>query len=148
MCLPADPVNSPEPAFLICLSMFSFQLKEKVLQRQQGSYILTVEAGRQLLLSADNQAEVALQVELTDIQEQWKHTSIRLDKQKKELTTLLKVRFAGSSSSTWILYPFYNLFVKLDTKHSVKIYCKDPAATIVCVMYRTGRDAREALVDH
>lgn len=62
-----------------------------MLQRQQGSYILTVEAGRQLLLSADNRAEVALQTELTGIQEQWKHASICLDEQKKELATLLKV---------------------------------------------------------
>lgn len=63
-----------------------------MLQRQQGSYILTVEAGRQLLLSADNQAEVALQTELTEIQEQWKHASVCLDDQKKELSTLLKVK--------------------------------------------------------
>lgn len=62
-----------------------------MLQRQQGSYILTVEAGRQLLLSADSRAEVALQTELTDIQERWKHASVCLDEQKKELTTLLKV---------------------------------------------------------
>uniref|UniRef100_UPI003AAF302D nesprin-1-like n=1 Tax=Centroberyx gerrardi TaxID=166262 RepID=UPI003AAF302D len=66
------------------------QLKEKVLQRQQGSYILTVEAGRQLLLSADSRAEMALQGELTDIQERWKHASICLDEQKRELATLLK----------------------------------------------------------
>lgn len=67
------------------------QLKEKVLQRQQGSYILTVEAGRQLLLSADSRAEVALQAELTEIQERWKHASACLEEQKKELTTLVKV---------------------------------------------------------
>nr|XP_057913481.1 nesprin-1 isoform X6 [Doryrhamphus excisus] len=66
------------------------QLKEKVLQRQQGSYILTVEAGKHLLLSADAQAELALQAELTDIQERWKHASACLDEQKKELSTLLK----------------------------------------------------------
>lgn len=62
-----------------------------MLQRQQGSYILTVEAGRQLLLSADSRAEMTLQGELTDIQERWKHASICLDEQKKELATLLKV---------------------------------------------------------
>lgn len=62
-----------------------------MLQRQQGSYILTVEAGKQLLLSADSRAEVALQAELTDIQERWKHASTCLDEQKKELATLLKV---------------------------------------------------------
>ncbi|XP_032356678.1 nesprin-1 isoform X1 [Etheostoma spectabile] len=66
------------------------QLREKVLQRQQGSYIVTVEAGKQLLLSADSRAEVALQAELTDIQERWKHASSCLDEQKKELATLLK----------------------------------------------------------
>lgn len=67
-------------------------MKEKVLQRQQGSYILTVEAGRQLLLSADSRAEATLQAELTDVQERWKQTSIRLEEQKKELSTLLKVK--------------------------------------------------------
>lgn len=78
--------------FFCLFGFFYLKLKEKVLQRQQGSYILTVEAGRQLLLSADNQAEVALQTELTEIQEQWKHASVCLDDQKKELSTLLKVK--------------------------------------------------------
>lgn len=67
-------------------------MKEKVLQHQQGSYILTVEAGRQLLLSADSRAEATLQAELTDVQERWKQTSIQLEQQKKELSTLLKVK--------------------------------------------------------
>lgn len=62
-----------------------------MLQRQQGSYILTVEAGRQLLLSADSRAEAALQAELTEIQERWKNASICLDEQKKEFATVLKV---------------------------------------------------------
>ncbi|XP_062858462.1 nesprin-1 isoform X4 [Trichomycterus rosablanca] len=66
------------------------QLKERVLQRQQGSYILAVEAGRQLLLSADAQAEALLQDELTDLQERWRSTSIHLDQRKKELLSLLK----------------------------------------------------------
>ncbi|KAJ8270593.1 hypothetical protein GJAV_G00116870 [Gymnothorax javanicus] len=66
------------------------QLKEKVLQRQHGSYILTVDAGRQLLLSADSRAESALHTELTDMQERWRHANIRLDEQKRELLSLLK----------------------------------------------------------
>ncbi|KAI5615121.1 nesprin-1 isoform X2 [Silurus asotus] len=66
------------------------QLKERVLQRQQGSYILAVDAGRQLLLSADAQAEALLQEELTELQERWRNTSIRLDQRKKELLSLLK----------------------------------------------------------
>ncbi|XP_061097143.1 nesprin-1-like isoform X2 [Conger conger] len=66
------------------------QLKEKVLQRQHGSYILTVDAGRQLLLSADSRAETVLHAELTDTQERWRHANIRLDEQKRELLTLLK----------------------------------------------------------
>ncbi|KAG7239212.1 hypothetical protein INR49_029965 [Caranx melampygus] len=45
------------------------QLRERVLQRQQGGYILTVEAGRSLLLSADARAESTLQAELMEIQE-------------------------------------------------------------------------------
>uniref|UniRef100_A0A8C7KDH8 Spectrin repeat containing, nuclear envelope 1b n=1 Tax=Oncorhynchus kisutch TaxID=8019 RepID=A0A8C7KDH8_ONCKI len=66
------------------------QLKEKVLQRQQGSYILTVEAGKQLLLSADSRAEVSLQGELTDIQERWRHATICLEEQRRELDKLDK----------------------------------------------------------
>ncbi len=76
---------SPADALLI------LQLREKVLLRQQGSYILTVEAGRQLLLSADTRAEAALQEELLDIQERWRHANIRLEEQKKELAVLLRV---------------------------------------------------------
>lgn len=68
------------------------QLKEKVLQRQQGSYILTVEAGRQLLLSADGLAEVTLQAELTDIQQRWKRAGGRLEEMRRQLATLLKVQ--------------------------------------------------------
>ena len=67
------------------------QLKEKVLQRQQGSYILTVEAGRQLLLSADSGAEEVLQGELTDIQDRWRRAHYCLEEQRRELANLLKV---------------------------------------------------------
>ncbi|MCJ8736789.1 hypothetical protein PDJAM_G00016450 [Pangasius djambal] len=66
------------------------QLKEKVLQRQQGSYILTVEAGRQLLLSADSRAEVSLHEELLSIQERWRHANICLEEQKRELAVVLR----------------------------------------------------------
>lgn len=67
------------------------QLKEKVVLRQQGSYILAVEAGKQLLLSADSGAEAALQTELTEIQEGWKIASTQLEEQKKQLALILKV---------------------------------------------------------
>uniref|UniRef100_A0A8C1T930 Spectrin repeat containing, nuclear envelope 1a n=1 Tax=Cyprinus carpio TaxID=7962 RepID=A0A8C1T930_CYPCA len=66
------------------------QLKERVLQRQQGSYILTVEAGRQLLLWADTRTEASLHTELTDVQERWRTINIRLDERKKELLSLLR----------------------------------------------------------
>ncbi|KAM8787975.1 nesprin-1-like isoform 3-T3 [Rhynchonycteris naso] len=66
------------------------KFKEKVFLRQQGSYILTMEAGKQLLLSADSGAEAALQAELTEIQEKWKSASLRLDEQKKKLAFLWK----------------------------------------------------------
>uniref|UniRef100_A0A3Q3Q2J9 KASH domain-containing protein n=1 Tax=Monopterus albus TaxID=43700 RepID=A0A3Q3Q2J9_MONAL len=66
------------------------QLKERVLQRQQGSYILTVEAGRSLLLSADTRAESTLQTELMEIQERWRHAHHRLDQQRRELHGLLR----------------------------------------------------------
>lgn len=66
------------------------QLKEKVLLRQQGSYILTVEGGKQLLLCADGETEASLQNELAEIQERWKLANLRLEEQKKQLTLLLK----------------------------------------------------------
>lgn len=50
-----------------------------------------MEAGKQLLLSADSGAEAALQAELTDIQEKWKAASMHLEEQKKKLAFLLKV---------------------------------------------------------
>lgn len=61
---------------------------------------MAVEAGRQLLLSADAQAEALLQEELTELQEQWRSASIRLDRRKKELLSLLKV-LIDIYSSTW-----------------------------------------------
>ena len=72
----------------------SFQFKEKVFLRQQGSYILTVEAGKQLLLSADSGAEATLQAELAEIQEKWKSASVCLEEQKKKLSGLLQVSSA------------------------------------------------------
>ncbi|XP_042563111.1 nesprin-1-like, partial [Clupea harengus] len=68
------------------------QLKERLLQRQQSSYILVVEAGRTLLLSVDSRAEASLQAELSDVQERWRNAILRLDERKKDLHTLLKVR--------------------------------------------------------
>ena len=62
-----------------------------MLQRQQGAYILTVEAGRSLLLTADGKVESALQTELMDTQERWRHAHQRLDQQRRELHGLLKV---------------------------------------------------------
>lgn len=67
-----------------------------MLQRQQGSYILTVEAGKQLLLWADARAEASLHTELTDVQERWRTINIRLDERKKELLSLLRVSYLGS----------------------------------------------------
>ncbi|XP_061756512.1 nesprin-1-like isoform X2 [Nerophis ophidion] len=66
------------------------QLRQRVLQRQQGGYIVTVEAGRSLLLSVDALAESRLQTELMEIQERWRHAHQRLDQQRKELHGLLK----------------------------------------------------------
>nr|XP_045014662.1 nesprin-1 isoform X2 [Jaculus jaculus] len=65
------------------------QFKEKVFLRQQGSCILTVEAGKQLLLSADSGAEAALQAELTELREKWRSASAGLEEQKKKLAFLL-----------------------------------------------------------
>ncbi|KAB0401732.1 hypothetical protein E2I00_018438 [Balaenoptera physalus] len=66
------------------------QFKEKVFLRQQGSYILTVEAGRQLLLCADGAAAAALQAELADMQARWRSASVHLEEQKKTLAFLLQ----------------------------------------------------------
>ncbi|XP_039537650.1 nesprin-1-like isoform X2 [Pimephales promelas] len=82
--------GAPVPLQQARAMLDAVQLREKVLLRQQGSYILTVEAGRQLLLSADSRAEAALQDELLNIQERWRHANICLEEQKKELAVLLR----------------------------------------------------------
>lgn len=56
-----------------------------------------MEAGKQLLLSADSGAEAVLQAELTEIQERWKIVSTQLEQQKKQLALLLKVSVPFSS---------------------------------------------------
>ncbi|XP_033368639.1 nesprin-1 isoform X3 [Parus major] len=90
-CQPVTELGTvPIPLQQARVLLDEVQLKEKVLLRQQGSYILTVEAGKQLLLSADSGAEAALQAELTEIQERWKIVSTQLEQQKKQLALLLK----------------------------------------------------------
>ncbi|RMC12933.1 hypothetical protein DUI87_10460 [Hirundo rustica rustica] len=90
-CQPVTELGSvPIPLQQARVLLDEVQLKEKVLLRQQGSYILTVEAGKQLLLSADSGAEAVLQTELTEIQERWKIVSTQLEQQKKQLALLLK----------------------------------------------------------
>ncbi|XP_027140369.1 nesprin-1 isoform X4 [Larimichthys crocea] len=83
---PGEPVALQQARNLLD----QIQLRERVLQRQQGGYILTVEAGRSLLLSADAEAESTLQTELMEIQERWRHAHHRLDQQRRELHGLLK----------------------------------------------------------
>uniref|UniRef100_A0A4W5PDW6 Spectrin repeat containing, nuclear envelope 1b n=1 Tax=Hucho hucho TaxID=62062 RepID=A0A4W5PDW6_9TELE len=83
-------VGAPVPLQQARSMLDAVQLKEKVLQRQQGSYILTVEAGKQLLLSADSRVEVSLQGELTGIQDRWRHANICLEEQRRELANLIK----------------------------------------------------------
>lgn len=63
-----------------------------------------MEAGKQLLLSADSGAEAVLQAELTEIQERWMIVSTQLEQQKKQLALLLKV------SVQFLLY-FFSKFV-------------------------------------
>ncbi|XP_060128741.1 nesprin-1 isoform X4 [Zootoca vivipara] len=82
--------NVPIPLQQARALLDEMQLKEKVLLRQQGSYILTVEGGKQLLLCADGETETSLQSELSEIQECWKLASLKLEEQKKQLTFLLK----------------------------------------------------------
>ncbi|XP_076155328.1 nesprin-1 isoform X4 [Alosa pseudoharengus] len=82
--------KQPIPLQQARVMLDSVQLKEKVLHRQQGSYILTVEAGRQLLLSADRQAETSLQEELVSIQARWRQAQQQLEEQRRELATLLR----------------------------------------------------------
>lgn len=50
-----------------------------------------MEAGRQLLLSADGAAEAALQAQLANIQELWKEACSRLEEQRRRLAGVLKV---------------------------------------------------------
>ncbi|XP_052606910.1 nesprin-1 isoform X17 [Peromyscus californicus insignis] len=89
--LPLSGLGSiPVPLQQVRTLFDEVQFKEKVFLRQQGSYILTVEAGKQLLLSADSGAEAALQAELMEIQEKWKSASMHLEEQKKKLAFLLK----------------------------------------------------------
>ncbi|XP_026174038.1 nesprin-1 isoform X1 [Mastacembelus armatus] len=83
---PGEPVALQQARTLLD----QIQLRDRVLQRQQGGYILTVEAGRSLLLSADARAESTLQTELMEIQERWRHAHHRLDQQRRELHGLLK----------------------------------------------------------
>uniref|UniRef100_A0A3Q3FN38 Spectrin repeat containing, nuclear envelope 1a n=1 Tax=Labrus bergylta TaxID=56723 RepID=A0A3Q3FN38_9LABR len=83
---PGEPVALQQARNLLD----QIQLRERVLQRQHGGYILTVEAGRSLLLSADARAESTLQTELMEIQERWRHAHHRLDQQRRELHGLLK----------------------------------------------------------
>ncbi|TNN68504.1 Nesprin-1 [Liparis tanakae] len=83
---PGEPVALQQARNLLD----QIQLRERVLQRQQGGYILTVESGRSLLLTADARAESTLQTELMDIQERWRHAHHRLDQQRRELHGLVK----------------------------------------------------------
>ncbi|XP_068841653.1 nesprin-1-like isoform X2 [Capricornis sumatraensis] len=90
-CLPVSGLGSVRIPLQQARALFDqVQFKEKVFLRQQGSYILTVEAGKQLLLSADSGAEATLQAELTEIQEKWKSASVCLEEQKKKLAGLLQ----------------------------------------------------------
>lgn len=90
-----------------------------MLQRQQGGYILTVEAGRSLLLSADAEAESTLQTELMEIQEKWRHAHHRLDQQRRELHGLLKVRKTRMIVNKYSFILFFPLnIVYMNISHS------------------------------
>lgn len=69
-----------------------------------------MEAGKQLLLSADSGAEAALQAELTEIQERWKKVSTQLEEQKKQVALLLKV----SILAFFLYFPSSLLFLILN----------------------------------
>lgn len=69
-----------------------------------------MEAGKQLLLSADSGAEAALQAELTEIQERWKKVSTQLEEQKKQVALLLKVSILGF----FLYFPSSLLFLILN----------------------------------
>uniref|UniRef100_A0A8C6V408 KASH domain-containing protein n=1 Tax=Naja naja TaxID=35670 RepID=A0A8C6V408_NAJNA len=113
------------------------QLKEKVLLRQQGSYILTVEGGKQLLLCADGETETSLQKELTEIQEGWKLANLRLEEQKKQLTLLLKDWEKCEKGMSNSLEKLKSLKKKLsqplpdhhDELHAEQIRCKELEST-------------------
>lgn len=69
-----------------------------------------MEAGKQLLLSADSGAEAALQAELTEIQERWKKVSNQLEEQKKQVALLLKVSI--------LVFFFFVLSIEFTLSHS------------------------------
>lgn len=69
-----------------------------------------MEAGKQLLLSADSGAEAALQAELTEIQERWKKVSNQLEEQKKQVALLLKVSI--------LFFFFFVLSIEFTLSHS------------------------------
>ena len=94
-----------------------------MLQRQQGGYILTVEAGRSLLLSADARAESTLQTELMEIQERWRHAHHRLDRQRRELQGLLKVRQKYSRNNREASFILILWFIEISATHSCMFKC-------------------------
>ncbi|KAK1888724.1 Nesprin-1, partial [Dissostichus eleginoides] len=117
---PGEPVALQQARDLLD----QIQLRERVLQRQQGCYILAVEAGRSLLLSADSRAESTLQTELMDIQERWRHAHHRLDQQRRELHGMLKKLRAFKKK---LSVPLPDLHEEL---HSEQIRCKELESSV------------------
>lgn len=105
---------------------------------QQGSYILTMEAGRSLLLSADARAESTLQTELMEIQDKWRHAHHHLDQQRKALHGLFKVRHNETWTQNTTLLNHFNLaeVTSIDCGHCT-VSCNDLNPVSQAVVNRT-----------
>ncbi|XP_068610253.1 nesprin-1 [Brachionichthys hirsutus] len=126
------------PGHAVALQQARRLLDQSQLRERQGGYMLTVVAGRSLLLSADAAAESSLQTTLMEIQERWRHAQHRLDQQRRGLQGLLKNWERcekGINTSVEKLRAFKrNLSVPLpdhhEELHSEQIRCKELQSSV------------------
>ncbi|XP_067894582.1 nesprin-2-like [Heterodontus francisci] len=65
--------------------------RERNLQRHNSCYVRTLEAGRELLSTADSQTQALLEGQVRQLQEAWESTSSQLKDKRIELTNIEKV---------------------------------------------------------
>ncbi|XP_063044606.1 nesprin-1-like isoform X4 [Engraulis encrasicolus] len=118
------------------------QVCERSLKRQQGGYILAMEAGRQLLhWEGPNGEETLLNdvgAELAELQEQWRSVTLALDARKRQLHALLKewerCERAIAASQERLCVLKRKLALPLpehhDELHTEQIHCKELEASV------------------